>query len=125
MDRRLIAIAVLTLFIGLFFLVLKQLPVLRAYEVDWIYNIVQVLIKLPLGLSLMIISFFVPKLMYNYLLLFLGNMSFEVYLVHMKFIDYLKYDGFVLALTCFLFLSVAVSFVFYRFNKWCYSLLVK
>lgn len=68
--------------IGTLFLCLKQLPAVRAYGEGCIMNIVQMFIKLPWGLAIVLITQRAIRLQNSRFLSFCGNISYELYLVH-------------------------------------------
>lgn len=74
--------------VGILALALKQTPMVRAYDGTWIYNIVQLLIKYPLSLAIIMALQYVPRLRFNELLIFTGIISYELYLVHFRFYGY-------------------------------------
>lgn len=59
-PRKFIAATYVFLFLGIIFLLIKQLDIVRAHENDFIYNIVQCMIKLPLGLSVIMLMRYLP-----------------------------------------------------------------
>ncbi len=84
--------ATLCMLCGMFFLYLKQIPIVRAFgEESVVVKLVQLGIKLPCGLGIII---FVSKIYRDNLFWrlwgFLGVVSLELYLVQMPFPDYIQ-----------------------------------
>jgi len=83
--KQMISIGVIAFIVGTVFLGIKQLPAIRIHIDDYIYNIVQLFIKLPYAISIMSIIWLFPIIQHNRFLLFAGAISYELYLVHMPF----------------------------------------
>lgn len=100
--------------IGSIFLAIKQLPVIREYEDHFIYNWVQLFIKLPYAIFFILIihkfSIFNRKF-----LTFTGMISYELYLVHMIFLKYI--DMKLINAFIVLIVSFALSYLFYLLNQ--------
>lgn len=76
---------VLLCIIGLTSLAIKQLPEIRSFSGTLIYSLVELGIKLPLGITAMIILWLLPhRWVINPVLLLCGALSYELYLVHMQ-----------------------------------------
>ena len=73
------------------FLAFKQLPMVRQYEGELIYAVVQMMIKLPAAVGVVAAFSFVPILTRSRYLMLAGVMSYELFLVHFPFYIYL--DG--------------------------------
>lgn len=114
-NKRILYIGICALIIGVLFLAFKQLPAIRAHEHDYIYNLVQCGIKLPLGVFFMAAFSLFPFLLQSRFLIFTGNISYELYLVHMKLLPVLSVR--IWDIVLFFILSFVISFVFYRLNK--------
>ncbi|MCM1177493.1 MAG: acyltransferase [Ruminococcus flavefaciens] len=71
--------------IGLAALCVKQLPVVRAYSGTLLYTVVQLLIKWPLGLVIVLGLGLIPSLIKNPFIVLAGVISYELYLVHFPF----------------------------------------
>ena len=67
---------------GLIFLVLKQDPYIRTFQGTIIFNIIQHVIKLSLGLSVSLLLFSFFKKYDNKVLNYIGEISYELYLTH-------------------------------------------
>lgn len=100
--------------IGSIFLAIKQLPIIREYEDRFIYNWVQLFIKLPYAIFFILIihklSIFNRKF-----LTFTGMISYELYLVHMIFLKYI--DMKLINAFIVLIVSFALSYLFYLLNQ--------
>ena len=85
-KRKAVMLCTLFLFIGAAFLAIKQLPVLRQDMDSCIFHAVQVGIKLPFGLGIMLLLWLLPtSITKSPLLLLCGTLSYELYLTHMQF----------------------------------------
>lgn len=95
--RNFSTISVLALIIGGVFLAVKQLPAIRMHETDFIYSLIQCGIKFPLGLFFIAGLSAFPILLSSRFVMFTGLISYELYLIHMKFLftihDSLIYTG--------------------------------
>ncbi|QIU95518.1 acyltransferase family protein [Bacteroides faecium] len=70
---------------GIICLAVKQLPEIRAYMGTYLYSAVELGIKLPLGLGVMILLWLLPTpWVMNPFLVLCGILSYELYLVHMQ-----------------------------------------
>ena len=87
----------------------------RIHEDDYIYNIVQCGIKLPLGVFVMTAFSLLSFFQQSRFLIFTGNISYELYLVHMKFLPILTPRAWDIIL--FFILSFVISYIFYKLNK--------
>lgn len=114
-NKKVLFIGICALIVGGFFLAFKQLPMIRIHEQDYIYNLVQCGIKLPLGISIMAIFSLLPFFLQSRFLIFTGNISYELYLVHMKLLSILTPHAKDIAL--FFVFSFVLSFMFNRLNK--------
>lgn len=113
--RKLIGLGIVALFIGISFLAVKQLPYIRLHSVDWIYNVVQCGIKLPLGIAVIIGVTWMSWLSASRFLQLAGTLSYELYLVHMPFYGEV-YGMLLLAILLFVG-SFGVAYLFQRFNR--------
>ncbi len=119
-----LAFAIVLLVIGLAALALKQDSTIRSFRGTPIYNLVQLFIKVPIGLSLSIFFLvFKPLFKASSIIIFLGKISYELYLVHMKFIPLLNKS--VTTLFVFLVLSLFVSYILYYFDSYIYNKVIK
>lgn len=113
--RKIVAVGGIALLVGMSFLAVKQLPFVRLHTGDWIYNVVQCGIKLPLGIAVMIGVTWMSWLSDSRFLQLAGGVSYELYLVHFPF--YGEVQG-KLLLAVFLFVgSFGIAYLFQRFNK--------
>lgn len=84
-NKQIISLGIISFVIATLFLGIKQLPEIRMHINDWIYNIVQLFIKLPYALSVMSFVWLIPIIHKSRFLLFTGAISYELYLVHFPF----------------------------------------
>lgn len=114
-DKRIVKIVCVAFLTGTFFLLLKQHPMIRTNMDNWIYNVVQLFIKLPYALSVVCILRMFPRYANSKFLLFAGILSYELYLFHMPFFSHLGGSLF-FALLLFA-ASFAFCYLFHRINK--------
>lgn len=100
--------------IGTIFLAIKQLPIIREYENHFIYNWVQLFIKLPYAIFFILIIHKLPIFKSKFLI-FTGMISYELYLVHMIFLKYI--DMKLMNAFIVLIVSFALSYLFYLLNQ--------
>ena len=83
-KRTLVTIMVMMAIVGISCLAAKQLPALRDLFDTYYYYAVELGIKLPLGIMMMVGLYLLPqRIRKSQLLLFCGTYSLELYLVHM------------------------------------------
>lgn len=120
MDDRLYLMACISLlFIGLVFLAFKQTPAVRVMSGMVAMNIVQCLIKCPLGLFVLFSISCFKKIQANQFLYFSGMISYELYLVHFPFYTFIGnrlWPVFILFLGSFV-----TAYVFYKMNNFAYK----
>lgn len=104
------AFAVATVALGL-----KQLPVVRAHEATFVYNLVQCAIKLPYAAAVMAFFTAVRGLARSRFLLLAGALSYELYLVQMPF--YVRLDGSLPQALLFCAACFAVAFLLNRLDR--------
>ena len=98
---------VLILF-GVCFLALKQFPIVRSAH-PLIMNMIQLFIKLPIGLGVLILIYFIGKYINISWLKWIGLISYELYLVHGYILENVRVT--VLGAMEFIVGSVGISFV--------------
>lgn len=102
------------LMLGGLFLVIKQLPEIRSSS-EFVMKFVQLGIKLPCGLFLLVFIYRVRILFYNKIWLYIGTISYEIYLVHgyimTLFTENTLGNGIVIV-----FLIMIISIAFYYMN---------
>ena len=72
---------ILSLFAGITFLGIKQLPLIRNSG-EYIYNLVELFIKLPCAIGLMIVLYCLLKHVHLRAIYWVGIVSYELYIVH-------------------------------------------
>ena len=101
---------VLLCIIGITLLVLKQLPEVRNLSDTPYYSLVELGIKLPLGIAAMIILWLLPhRWVINPVLTLCGTLSYELYLVHIQMLG-LVHSPFSAWIMLIISLLVAYSF---------------
>ena len=113
--KRIICIGLIALTIGTVFLAFKQSPIIRTHIDDYIYNIVQLFIKLPYAIFIMSVVWYFPIILQSRFLLLSGAISYELYLVHMPF--YGMVNGSLLYAILLIISSICVAKVFNIINK--------
>lgn len=114
--RRLIIMSAWSLFvIGVVFLAVKQLPVLRQHQGDILYNAVQLMIKCPISLAIILGVYYMPYVIDKTFLALTGLISYELYLVHFRLYGYIG-KSLILALSVIVF-SYVVSWMLYKINS--------
>lgn len=114
-NNQIISLGIISFVIATIFLGIKQLPEIRIHINDWIYNIVQLYIKLPYALSLMSFVWLIPVIHKSRFLLFTGAISYELYLVHFPF--YGMVDGSLTYAVILIIASYLVAKLFSLLNK--------
>lgn len=113
--HNLVVLGVVAFFMGIVFLEIKQMSIIRAHETDWIYNVVQCGIKMPLGIGVMVFVSCISLLTTSRFLQLTGRISYELYLVHMPF--YGLVQGNLLYALLLIIASFVIAYVFYEFNN--------
>jgi len=112
-----ISVCVACIATGLCFLFIKQLPCIREHIETPLYYAVQMGIKLPLAIGIMLLLWLLPhRFSMNRLFVFWGIISYELYLVHMKLLQCGIVDSsFVQALSMMI-IATLLSYSFFIFN---------
>lgn len=113
--KNVLIIACIMFVVGTLFLLIKQHPIVRAQMSTWIYNVVQLFIKLPYAVFLVCLLRLFPQCIKSKFLLFSGILCYELYLVHMPFWNYVEntvWSGLLLFIVSF-----AISYPFYLLNN--------
>lgn len=116
-DRRwLWIIAMLMLIVGIVALGLKQLPAIRELgQLTVPYNLLQLLIKLPLAIFVMIAVHSVTIKDLG-LLVFFGMISYELYMVQMPYTMFIQ--GSYTNALIFLIQAVLMAYILYKTDNW-------
>lgn len=122
-SRQLIIIGSIGFVVGITFLAIKQLPWVRSYESKWLMNVVQCLIKMPIGIFVICATTLTPKVCANKILQFIGKISYELYLLQMPF--YGMIAGSIIRAMIFLSCLFPASWVFQYFNSKAYNKIIK
>lgn len=110
-SRSLCIVALLCAVIGITCLGIKQMDALRHYSVDYIMNIIQCGIKLPLAIALMAGLTFIPLVFNSLFMKWVGLISYELYLVHFPF--YPKLNGSLSQAFLFILISFIAAYALY------------
>lgn len=104
------------LVVGISALAIKQLPLLREIQGSIYWNTTELLIKLPLAISVLFGALPFSKKMENcHFLALLGMMSLELYLVHMHYLYMIES---VVDVVAFAFVSLGMAYSFWHFNTY-------
>ncbi len=115
---RCLLLGIALFFLGILFLALKQIPEVRtSYEP--LFTIVQLFIKLPLGLSIILLLYYFKPILHNPFIHLLGIISYELYLVHFPF--WHCANTALLPSLLVIFLSMPVSYLFNKCNMWVFK----
>lgn len=109
-------ICTLTAIVGLTFLALKQLPIVRDGATEIQMNIMQILIKFPLAVFILLIIYYLKHILLNRFVYFAGLISYELYLIHFPFYTQIN-DKLWPAMLLFI-VSFIVAYPFYNLNNW-------
>lgn len=122
-DKRTYSIICVTLLIvGVFFLGIKQLPIVRTQANVVEMNLIQSMIKYPLGLHALLAIKSINPILKNPLLHLAGLMSYELYLVHFPF--YTQIQERLWPALALIVASFIVAYGFYRMNNWMHNKIV-
>ena len=114
-KKQLITFAFLFFVVGITALLIKQLPQLRIYDLESIqFKSLNLLIKLPLGISLLLMLFAISPNGIRWIIPF-GNMSYELYLTHVSF--FMSIAGCALYLIVFIVQTVLLAYIIHYLNK--------
>lgn len=115
-------ICLLSGLIGISFLALKQFPVIRNSASDVQMNIIQLLIKYPLAVFVLLSLNAAKPILRNPFIYLAGLISYELYLVHYPFFVFIG-DSLWPALVLFV-VSFALAYPFYRINSWLHQKII-
>lgn len=101
---------------GGMFYVVKLLPAVQAMKGTPFFNLVLLNIMLPLSMVLFLIPWLMPSVKRLVPVNWAGKACFEIYIVHWNFMPFIA--GSICRVGVFSLLSVAISAVFYRFDRW-------
>ena len=108
-------VCIMAAIIGFSFLAFKQLPLVRAEATNLGMNIIQILIKFPLAVSILLIIYYFQHIFINPFIYLAGKISYELYLVHFPF--YTLICGRLWPALLLLVVSFVVAYPFYKMNN--------
>lgn len=114
-SKNLLKIAACGFLLGLFFLLLKEIPAVHAYRGTLLYNYILLMIKMPLAIPLLLLPVWFPFLSRSRFLYLCGISSLEIYLVHLALMDFAELD--MVMLTIYIFATILLTFLFYQLNQ--------
>lgn len=121
-KRAYYAISSIFLLVGFAFLLLKQMPFVREGASGIQMNIIQCLIKFPLGAFILLAINIVKSIIRNPFIHLAGIISYELYLVHFPFYLFVK-EKLWPALLLFV-ASFTVAYVFFKMNNWIHQKII-
>ena len=114
-KKQLITFAFLFFVAGITALLIKQLPQVRIYDLESIqFKSLNLLIKLPLGISMLYMLFAIFPNGIRWIIPF-GNISYELYLTHVSF--FMSIAGRTLYLIVFIVQTVLLAYIIHYLNK--------
>lgn len=114
-KKRYLVVSIYFFIIGTIFLIIKQIPYVRLYEGNFIFSIIQLFIKLTYALFFISIVHYCKSLYKSKFLNLTGKISFELYLIHMIFLEYINAKIYMAFLI--LIVSYIISYSFFLFNS--------
>lgn len=107
--------------IGICFFIIKQFPFIRSFYGTCIFSMIQLLIKLPVALGIILLSYNFKKIYYIKIFEYIGKLSLMFYLVHMAFLPLIKLTRYsvinlIIYFIVVLFISNALNSVFISTN---------
>jgi peptidoglycan/LPS O-acetylase OafA/YrhL len=120
-NRYFVYWAVLFLIVGCLSLLLKQTSFVRGYQGYVLYNVVQLFIKMPIGLFFIIICRNMSIFRYNRFFIWIGLMSYELYLIHMLLLPILYNHWSIIWLILFWLSAILISYIYYRIDTIVYK----
>lgn len=103
--------------IGLMFLAVKQMPDIRSFQDTPIYNLVQLLIKLPLGIVVILSCHFLKKIICTALFIATGIYSYELYLTQMPGLKYLNHYNVFIFIPMTILVAVLLHYINEKISK--------
>lgn len=104
--------------VGMSFLVLKQISIIRDFEGTVLYNVIQMIIKWNISLGVIILYVVIANRGIKFRFFsWLGIISYELYLTHCKFLNLLSGDNSLLSILAFYSISVLTAIALYQFDK--------
>lgn len=115
--KRWLTIMCISGFLGISFLLIKQTPTVREYIGTYLYSIVELGIKLPLGVAFSIALLQSPTIIKNSSLLYIcGLCSLELYLVHMQIRMLIIKDSFIQGIAIII-ISLLIAYSFHKITN--------
>lgn len=115
--KRWLTIMCVSGFLGISCLLIKQTPTVREYMGTYLYSIVELGIKLPLGVAFSIALLQSPTIIKNSSLLYIcGLCSLELYLVHMQIRMLIIKDSFIQGIAIII-ISLLIAYSFHKMTN--------
>jgi hypothetical protein len=116
-SRKRFLIGAVLLFVGVFALAVKQLPIVRNTEIKAIYNLVQLLNKFGIGGGIIFLMYCIINFINLKWLYIMGIVSYELYLIHGYTIGLIEKYQSVKGYLLFLLLTALFSVILHYGNK--------
>lgn len=113
--RYILLAAVVLMSFGIAFMALKELPAVHAWRGTLPYHYILLMIKLPLGLSLLLLLWFMPWLLRSRFFYLSGISSMEIYLIHLTVVDRVALQW--LPVLGFIVFTIVGTFIYYQINN--------
>ncbi|MBR1682041.1 MAG: acyltransferase [Bacteroidaceae bacterium] len=114
-DKRFwFTVGALSFFIGVAFLLLKEIPAVHAYKGTLPYNYILLFIKLPLAIPFLLIPTFASFVVRSRTLYLAGISSLEIYLVHLPLVPYVEKTA--LHFILFMAATALLTWIYYQIN---------
>mgnify|MGYP000165746663 FL=1 len=114
-NKRLYAVLAILAAVGIGCLAIKQLPMIRELGDTMWYSLCELGIKLPLGISFMIALYLTKRIVASELIVMMGAVSLELYLIHIWLVNIIVKDNAWQGLALF----VVSTLLAYSYNKMC------
>ena len=98
---------------GLFFLILKEMPFIQQIKGTLPFNIILLNIKLPLAMCIITMPYLIPVIKKLSIFHKLGNISYELYIVHYNFMPFITSIVSILVYATY---SILISIIFRKLN---------
>lgn len=114
-NKRLYAVLAIFTVVGIGCLAIKQLPMVRELGDTMWYSLCELGVKLPLGMSFMIALYLTKRIVATELIVMMGAVSLELYLIHIWLVNIIVKDNAWQGLALF----IVSTLLAYSYNKMC------
>lgn len=113
--RKILAVGLSSLAVGMTFLLLKEIHCVRAFIGTLPYNIILLLIKMPLGIFVITLPYFFPEATKSKILSVTGLATYELFMVHTPFMAHIDNNAAVIPL--YMAFSCLLAYFLYKLDK--------